>query len=145
MPGPGSGKRPGEGRMRAGERLRDKVAIVSGGASGIGAETARVFAAHGASVVLCDVQDELGASVAKEIADAGGVAEYRTLDVCREDGWLSLVAATEQQYGKIDVLANIAGISGRPPGMLVQVGNIAGVPLAEQTLESWNRIMEVNA
>ena len=128
-----------------GERLRDKVAIVTGGASGIGAETARVFAAQGARVVLCDVQDELGRAVAKEIADAGGAAEYRTLDVGREEQWAALVAATEQKYGRIDVLANIAGISGRPPGMTVQPGNIAGMALVEQTLESWNRVMEVNA
>ena len=131
--------------MHGGERLRDKVAIVTGGASGIGAETARVFATHGATVVLCDVQDELGLSVAKEIADAGGAAEYRSLDVCREEQWLALVRATEETYGKINVLANIAGISGRPPGMTVQPGNIAGSLLAEQTLESWNRVMEVNA
>lgn len=131
--------------MQGGERLRDKVAIVTGGASGIGAETARVFAAHGASVVLCDVQDELGASVAKEITGAGGIAEYRTLDVCREEQWSALVAATEQKYGRIDVLGNIAGISGRPPGMTIQPGNIAGMPLVEQSLESWNRVIEVNA
>jgi len=128
-----------------GERLRDKVAIVTGGASGIGAETARVFAAQGARVVLCDVQDELGAAVLREITDAGGLAEYRTLDVCREEQWSALVAATEQRFGKINVLANIAGISGRPPGMTVQPGNIAGMALVEQTLESWNRVMEVNA
>jgi NAD(P)-dependent dehydrogenase (short-subunit alcohol dehydrogenase family) len=131
--------------MQSGNRLAGKVAIISGGASGIGAETARVFAAHGASVVLCDLQDDLGHAVAKEIVDAGGVAEYRTLDVCREDQWIALVAATEQKYGKVDVLGNIAGISGRPAGMTVQTGNIAGTELAEQTLESWNRIMEVNA
>lgn len=131
--------------MQRGERLLGKVAIVTGGASGIGAETARVFAAHGAKVVLCDVQDELGNAVAKEIAEAGGVAEYRTLDVGREEQWLALVADTERTHGKVDVLGNIAGISGRPAGMAVQVGTIAGVALAEQTLESWNRIMEVNA
>jgi NAD(P)-dependent dehydrogenase (short-subunit alcohol dehydrogenase family) len=131
--------------MQPGKRLLDKVAIVSGGASGIGAETACVFAAHGASVVLCDVQDELGHAVAKEITDAGGVAEYRPLDVCSETQWIDLVAAIERKYGKVNVLGNIAGISGRPAGMTVQTGNIAGVPLAEQTLENWNRIMEVNA
>jgi cyclopentanol dehydrogenase len=131
--------------MQSGNRLLGKVAIISGGASGIGAATARVFAAQGATVVLCDLQDDLGQSVAREITDAGGVAEYRTLDVCREEQWISLVAAAEQKYGKINVLGNIAGISGRPSGMTVQTGNIAGTALAEQTLESWNRIMEVNA
>jgi NAD(P)-dependent dehydrogenase (short-subunit alcohol dehydrogenase family) len=129
----------------SGNRLLGKVAIISGGASGIGAETARVFAAQGASVVLCDLQDDLGQMVAKEISDSGGTADYQTLDVCSEDQWIALVAATEQKYGKVNVLGNIAGISGRPPGMTVQTGNIAGTALAEQTLESWNRIMEVNA
>ena len=131
--------------MQPGKRLLDKVAIVTGGASGIGAETARVFAMHGATVVLCDVQDEPGRAVAKEIADAGGAAEYRSLDVCSEQQWLALVADAERNHGKINVLGNIAGISGRPAGMTVQTGHIAGVALAEQTLESWNRIMEVNA
>ena len=131
--------------MQPGKRLLDKVAIVTGGASGIGAETARVFAMHGATVVLCDVQDELGREVAKEITDAGGAASYVPLDVCSEAQWQVLVAETERRHGKVNVLGNIAGISGRPSGMTVQTGNIAGVPLAEQTLEGWNRIMEVNA
>jgi NAD(P)-dependent dehydrogenase (short-subunit alcohol dehydrogenase family) len=69
----------------SGNRLLGKVAIISGGASGIGAETARVFAAQGASVVLCDLQDDLGQMVAKEISDSGGTADYQTLDVCSED------------------------------------------------------------
>jgi NAD(P)-dependent dehydrogenase (short-subunit alcohol dehydrogenase family) len=131
--------------MEPGRRLLDKVAIVTGGASGIGAETGRVFAAHGATVVLCDVQDELGRVVAKEIVDAGGAAHYRSLDVCSEQQWQALVAETEHRHGKINVLGNIAGISGRPTGMTVQTGTISGVALTEQTLESWNRIMEVNA
>ena len=131
--------------MQPGKRLLDKVAIVTGGASGIGAETARVFAMHGATVVLCDVQDELGRGVAKEIADAGGVAEYRSLDVCSEQQWLALVGETEHKHGKINVLGNIAGISGRLAGMIVQTGTISGMALAEKTLESWNRVMEVNA
>ena len=131
--------------MQSGKRLLDKVAIISGGASGIGAETARQFGAHGASVVVCDVQDELGRAVAQEITDAGGVAEYRPLDVASEEQWIALVAATERTYGRVDILGNIAGISGRAVGMTVQVGNIAGVALVDQTLESWNRIMEVNA
>ena len=131
--------------MKIGKRLEGKVAIITGGASGIGAETARVFAAHGATVVLCDLQDDLGKSVAQEIINAGDTAEYRRLDVCNEAEWIALVAATEKKYGALHILGNIAGISGRPPGMTVQVGNTAGALLAEQTLENWNRIMEVNA
>ena len=129
----------------SGNRLAGKVAILSGGASGIGAETGRQFAAQGASVVLCDVQDDLGRAVAQEITDAGGVAEYRTLDVCSEDQWTELVAHTERTYGKVNILGNIAGISGRPAGMTVQVGTIAGTALVDQSLADWNRIMEVNA
>ena len=73
--------------MNIGKRLEGKVAIVTGGASGIGAETARAFAAHGASVMVADVQDELGQSVVEEIAGAGGTAMYRTLDVGDEAAW----------------------------------------------------------
>jgi NAD(P)-dependent dehydrogenase (short-subunit alcohol dehydrogenase family) len=132
--------------MEPGKRLSGKVAIITGGASGIGEETARLFADHGASVVLCDVQDELGHSVTHEITDGGGVAEYRTLDVCSEAQWVALIAEVERKYGKIDVLGNIAGISGRPAGMTVQAsGVMTGMALADQTLESWNRIMEVNS
>jgi NAD(P)-dependent dehydrogenase (short-subunit alcohol dehydrogenase family) len=131
--------------MRPGARLPGKVAIISGEASGIGAETARVFAIHGATIVLCDVQEDLGRAVAKEITDAGGPAEFHTFDVCNEQQWSALVAGTEQRYGAINVLCNIAGISGRPSGTTVQTGSIAGTALVEQTLEGWNRIMEVNA
>ena len=129
-----------------GQRLPGKVAIVTGGASGIGAETARVFALHGASVVLCDVQDVLGQTVAQEIGDAGGKAEYRRLDVCDEAQWIALVADVERKHGRIDILGNIAGISGRPAGMTVQAsGVMTGLALADQTLESWNHIMQVNS
>ncbi len=132
--------------MEPGKRLPGKVAIITGGASGIGAETARIFALHGASVVLCDMQDELGLTVAQEIRDNGGVAEYRTLDVTKEDQWIALAADVEKKYGKIDILGNIAGISGRPASMTVQAsGVMTGTGLAEQTLENWNRIMEVNS
>lgn len=132
--------------MQPGPRLAGKVAIVTGGASGIGAETARVFALHGAAVVLCDLQDELGRGVAQEIADNGGKGEYRTLDVTKEDQWIALAADVEKKYGRIDILANIAGISGRPAGVTVQAsGVMTGVGLADQSLESWNRIMDVNS
>ncbi len=132
--------------MTIGQRLIGKVAIVTGGASGIGAETARRFAEHGASVVVCDVQDELGATVVHEITDAGGTAEYRPLDVTDEAAWIELVTAVEGKYGKVNVLCNIAGVSGRPPSMMVQAsGVMTGVSLEHQTLENWNLIMGVNS
>lgn len=132
--------------MQPGPRLSGKVAIVTGGASGIGAETGRVFAAHGASVVLCDMQDDLGQTVAAEIVAAGGTAEYRPLDVTDEAQWIALVAAVEAKYGKVNVLGNIAGVSGRPAGQTVQAsGVMTGVALTEMSLELWNRIMEVNS
>ncbi len=132
--------------MQPGPRLQGKVAIVTGGASGIGAETSRLFAAHGATVVLCDMQDDLGRTVAHEITDNGGVAEYRPLDVTDEAQWIALAADVEKKYGKINVLGNIAGVSGRPAGMTVQVtGVMTGVALTDMSLELWNRIMEVNS
>ncbi len=131
--------------MTISKRLEGKVAIVTGGASGIGAETARSFAAHGASVMLADIQDESGAAVVAEITDAGGIAQYRHLDVADESAWVDLVAETVQAYRALHILGNIAGISGRDPNMVVQTGMTAGPKLETQTLEQWNRVMEINA
>lgn len=131
--------------MQPGKRLVDKVAIVTGGASGIGAETARQFGRHGAVVVVADVNSNLGHGVSGEIGEAGGTAAFRELDVSDEARWAELIAETEREYGKLDILANIAGISGREPTETVRSGPITGVPLEEQSVENWNRIMEINA
>ncbi len=131
--------------MATGKRLTDKVAIVTGGASGIGAETAKVFAVHGATVVICDVNAALGQSIADRIAKSGGSAIFRPLDVTDEERWAALVAETEETYGKLDVLTNIAGISGRDPKQNIQTTMTAGGVLEDQTLENWNQIMDVNA
>src|SRR5260370_17894098 len=131
--------------MQPGKRLLGKVAIVTGGASGIGAETARMFALHGASVVLTDSNTALGKTMEKEIADGGGTAVFAAQDVRDEAQWAAVVAQAEKTYGRLDILCNIAGISGRDPRMNIQTTHTAGPRLAEQTLEQWNWVMEVNA
>lgn len=131
--------------MDIGKRLNDKVAIVTGGASGIGAETARVFAAHGASVVVCDLQRSLGEEVVAGIAEQEGDAVFRSLDVTDEAAWEALVAYVEERFGGLHILCNIAGISGRDPTQNIQTSQTAGPRLAEQSLESWNQVMDINA
>ncbi len=128
--------------MEPGKRLMGKVAIVTGGASGIGEETARLFAVHGATVVLCDLQDELGSGVAGDIVAAGGAAEYRHLDTRQEDEWTALVEDVEGKYGRIDVLCNIAGIGG---AVDTATGKKARMELPGLSLDSWNQVMAVNA
>jgi cyclopentanol dehydrogenase len=131
--------------MQPGKRLVGKVAIVTGGASGIGAETARAFALHGAKVLLTDSNAALGKSVAEEIAGSGGTASFAPQDVRDEALWAKIVTQAEKSYGRLDILCNIAGISGRDPKLNIQTGVTAGPRLEEQTLEQWNRIMEINA
>ena len=120
--------------MQPGKRLVDKVAIVTGAASGIGAETARVFARHGASVLLTDTNVALGKAVAQQISEAGGVATFATQDVRAEAQWTAIVAQAEKEYGRLDILCNIAGISGRDPKMNIQTSLTAGPRLAERNV-----------
>ncbi|MEO6124671.1 MAG: glucose 1-dehydrogenase [Ilumatobacteraceae bacterium] len=88
-------------------RLTGKVAIISGAARGQGAEHARQFVAHGARVVLGDILDDLGRSVAEELGDA---ATYCRLDVTSEDDWATAVAQATSQFGSVTTLINNAGI-----------------------------------
>jgi NAD(P)-dependent dehydrogenase (short-subunit alcohol dehydrogenase family) len=105
-------------------RLAGKVALVTGGASGIGASTARLFAAEGAKVVVTDVQD--GRAVA---AETDGI--FLQHDVTSEDAWIEAVARTTKQFGRLDVLMNNAGV-------------FAPAPIEDCTLEVWNRVLAVN-
>ena len=87
-------------------RLDDKVALISGGARGIGAETARLMTAAGAHVVLGDVLDEEGEETARALNGDGETAMYVHLDVSQEASWQGAVEATVERFGKLDILLN---------------------------------------
>ncbi len=90
-------------------RLANKVAIVTGGASGMGAATARVFAREGARVVIADLLEAEGRRVADGLGDA---AAFERLDVTDEANWQAVVDRTVGRFGRLDILVNNAGISG---------------------------------
>ena len=89
-------------------KLQDKVAIVTGAASGMGAATAELFAAEGAKVVLCDINRAGGEAVAAKI---GGEAIFRALDIRDDSGWAALVAELRGRFGRIDILINNAAVA----------------------------------
>ena len=112
-------------------RVAGKVALVSGAARGIGAATAKLLAQEGAAVVLGDVLETEGRQTAAGIVAAGGRATFMPLDVTRADSWQQVIAAAVAAYGKLDVLVNNAGISGR-------------AAVGETDVETWERVMEIN-
>src|SRR5687767_9131884 len=93
-------------------RLAGKVALVSGGAHGMGAEEARLFAREGAKVVIADVLEAEGQAIEREIATAGGEALFIRTDVTSEADWRRAVQGAGSRFGRLDVLVNNAGISG---------------------------------
>ena len=113
-------------------RLKDKVAIVTGGAHGMGEAEARLFAKEGAAVVIADVLNDMGEAVAADINASQGRAMYVRTDVTSETDWKALIARTIQTYGKLDILVNNAGISGSAVG-------------DDLSLEGWNRLMSINS
>jgi NAD(P)-dependent dehydrogenase (short-subunit alcohol dehydrogenase family) len=120
-------------------RVEGKVALVTGGASGLGAESARRLGREGAAVVLTDVAEDAGRAVADEIAAAGGKAHFLTQDVTDEARWDEVVAETTSRFGGLDVLVNSAGVGGprnRDPN---------AVPgLLGATLEDWRFVVGIN-
>jgi NAD(P)-dependent dehydrogenase (short-subunit alcohol dehydrogenase family) len=93
-------------------RLAGKVALVTGGASGMGESEATIFAREGAKVVVGDINEADGRRVVDKIAGAGGQARFVRLDVTDEGDWVAAVADTVKAFGKLDILVNNAGISG---------------------------------
>jgi len=112
-------------------RLDGKVALISGAARGIGAETARRMAEAGAKVAIGDVLDERGRDTARAIEDAGGAAIYTRLDVTREEDWAAAIAAITGRFGGLDILVNNAGIQ--------YVETIENFPA-----ERWDQIIAIN-
>ncbi|MDP2332037.1 MAG: glucose 1-dehydrogenase [Reyranella sp.] len=114
-------------------RMTGKVALVSGAAGGMGAATARLFAAEGAkAVIVADILDQEGKAVVAEIAKAGGHASYVHLDVTDEAQWKAAVEGAVAAHGRLDVLVNNAGISGSAETDLYDTA-------------AWNRLMGINA
>ena len=113
-------------------RVAGKVALVTGGASGLGAESARRLAREGAAVVLTDLAVEAGEAIARAIAEAGGRAAFLAQDVTDEGDWVRVVAGAVERFGKLDVLVNNAGISGGP------------FELMTHSLEDWRRVLSIN-
>jgi len=112
-------------------RLKDKVAIITGAASGIGKATAKLFAAHGAKVVVADIDENGGNSTVTDIQDAGNEAIFIQTDVTIKADTDQMVAQTLKNYGKLDTLLNSAGIAMR-------------LPVAELPEEDWHRCLDVN-
>ncbi len=113
-------------------RLEGKVALISGGARGMGAAEARMFAREGAKVGIADMLEDEGRRLEAQIAEAGGEAVFIRLDATSEDDWNSAVNQVESRFGKLDVLVNNAGIH--------RHGKV------DETDEStWDEVMDVNA
>jgi NAD(P)-dependent dehydrogenase (short-subunit alcohol dehydrogenase family) len=113
-------------------RLKDKVAIVTGGAHGMGEAEARLFAKEGAAVVIADRLQKEGESVASEISATQGRVRFIQTDVTSESDWQKLISETIATYGRLDILVNNAGISGSSVG-------------DADSLQGWLKLQEVNA
>ena len=112
-------------------RVKDKVAIVTGGALGLGKADALLLAQEGAKVVVTDIKAEEGAEVVAAIEKAGGEALFITHDVGSEEDWARVITQTEKAFGRVDVVVNNAGLGTNGT--------------AENTsLEQWHKILRVN-
>ena len=114
-------------------RLDGKVAFISGGARGMGAEEARLFAREGAKVAIGDVLEEDGRRVEAEINESGGDCLFLRLDVTSEANWQDAIVTTVSRFGALHILVNNAGIGG--------VGGL----VEDTPVEDWELVMDINA
>jgi NAD(P)-dependent dehydrogenase (short-subunit alcohol dehydrogenase family) len=114
-----------------GMRLKDKVALITGGASGISRATAALFALEGARVAVADYSKEGGQDTVKAIKEAGGDAMFTPVDVSDSAQVTHMVDAVVQAYGRIDILFNGAGI--------LYYGTVL-----ETDEQAWNRVLSIN-
>ena len=108
-------------------KLQDRIAIITGAASGIGEACAELFAREGAKVIVADIQDQAGERVAKDI---GGC--YLHVDLTDPTQVEGVIKSAVQEYGRIDILVNNAGIEG-DPGLI-----------GDSSIENWKRVMSIN-
>ncbi len=113
-------------------RVQDKVAIVTGGAKGIGKATCTVLAEEGAKVAVTDIVDEEGMQLAEQITSGGGTANFWHLNVADEEDVKKTIDEIAKEFGGIDVLVNNAGIAG------------ASKPTHELTKDEWDKVIAVN-
>lgn len=113
-------------------QVEGKVALVTGGASGIGAATCELLAREGASVVVTDVDDLRGPELVAKIRKAGGEAVFIEQDVTSEGRWIEVVADVVKRYGRLDILVSNAGIG------------IGAPTITQMTLEDWRRQTAIN-
>jgi NAD(P)-dependent dehydrogenase (short-subunit alcohol dehydrogenase family) len=114
-------------------RLKDKVSFITGAASGIGRESAQLFAAEGSKVIVADVSETGGNETVSLIRDKGGEATFLSCDVSKDEDVKSTIAKTEQTYGRLDILFNNAGIFDENDGSVLETDN-----------STWDLVMNIN-
>lgn len=112
-------------------RVQGKVAIITGGAKGIGRAAALLLSSEGAKIVITDLVEAEGNAVVSEINKAGGDAIFLLQDVTDEDSWVRVMVETKKAFGKVNIVVNNAGIG------------VAGTA-EHETLEAWKRMISVN-
>ena len=108
------------------DRLPNKVAVVTGGASGIGEGIVRRFCAEGAKVILADLDEVNGARIAAECG-----ADFTLLDVSSAESWQSLANTIREERGQLDIMVNNAGV-------------VTGLDITAVTVEAWQQLMSIN-